>query len=126
MTRNLVFGDPEQQRDFQDRNSSFFDRFHPLERAFNAAFDRNAEVTTHADKAIYFLGRLCFEDFMEVICLASNGYGVGAMKLVRGLYERAVVASFLSTYPEDAESFWNWRFVSRYKTIHSYVEAGDP
>jgi len=53
MTRNLVFGDPEQQKDFHDRNSSFFDRFHRLERAFNAAFDRNAEVTTHADKAIY-------------------------------------------------------------------------
>jgi len=126
MCHNIIFGDPDQQLEFQTRNRQFFERFSNFKDALDTAFIRSATVTTAAVKAIYFLGRLCIEDFMEIICLAANGYGIGAMKLVRGLYERAVTASYLSLHPEEAEAFWNWRFVSRYKTIHAYVAGGSP
>ena len=82
MCHNIIFGDPDQQLEFQTRNRQFFERFSNFKDALDTAFIRSATVTTAADKAIYFLGRLCIEDFMEIICLAANGYGIGAMKLV--------------------------------------------
>jgi hypothetical protein len=51
------------------------------------------------DRTVFVLGRLCMEDFFEIIQLAGNGYGFGALKLVRSLYERAVTMAFLSGQP---------------------------
>lgn len=124
MTENRVFGYPDEWRHFEQRNRAFFDGFPKLKDVLDAAFVRNASVSTSADKAILFLGRLCVEDFMELLCLAANGYGIGAMKLLRGLYERAVTASYLALYPEEAQSYLDFRFVSRHKTLQSYVEGG--
>ncbi len=40
---------------------------------------------------------------MEILLLAGNGYGVGAQKLLRGLYGAAVTARYISQHPEKAE-----------------------
>lgn len=126
MSQRLIFGYPDQQQEFQNRNREFMERFPNLREALDTAFSRKATVTSAVDKAILFLGRLCIEDFMEILCLAANGYGLGAMKLVRGLYERAVTASYLSNHPGEAPAFLDWRFVSRYKTVQAYVQGGTP
>ena len=42
------------------------------------------------DRVLFWLGNVCREDFSEILLLAANGYGIGALKLFRGLYERVV------------------------------------
>ena len=124
MTEGLIFGYPDEWRDFEQRNRSFLECLPKLKEALDIAFVRNANVSTAADRAILFLGRLCIEDFMELLCLAANGYGVGAMKLLRGLYERAVTASYLAMYPDEAQNFLDFRFISKYKALQAYVGGG--
>jgi hypothetical protein len=124
MDPTLVFGYPEEWRAFQDRNRRFLEKFPTLKEALDTAYVRQTTVSTSADKAILFLGRLCIEDFMELLCLAANGYGIGAMKLLRGLYERAVTASYLALHPEDAQAFLEFRFISRHKALQAYLGGG--
>jgi hypothetical protein len=45
------------------------------------------ELDTAIDKFVYFYGNLVAEDFMEIFLMAANGYGYGAMKLLRSMYE---------------------------------------
>ena len=40
------------------------------------------------------LGRICVEEFNEILLLAGNGRGVGALKVLRGMFERAVYVRF--------------------------------
>lgn len=126
MDSKLVIGYPEEWQNFQERNGKFLEKFPCLLAALDAAFVRKTTVHSPADRAVFFLGRLCIEDFMEILCMAANGYGFGAMKLVRGLYERAITASYLSLHPNDAQGFLDWRFVSRHKTVQAYVRGGVP
>jgi hypothetical protein len=126
MPNKQIFGYPDQWEDFEKRNAKFIERFPTLKRALDMAFVREFTTNTPADRAIYFLGRLCIEDFMELLCLAANGYGVGALKLLRGLYERVVTAAYLSKNPEEADLFLDFRFISRHKALQAYIAGGTP
>jgi hypothetical protein len=126
MDQHSAFGHPEQWADFRQRNQLFLSRFATLLDAFETAFNRDPELNSGADRAVFFLGRMCLDDFAEILTLAENGYGLGAIKLVRGLYERAVISSFLMSHPQDADAFWDSRFVSRHKTLGAYVGGGTP
>src|ERR1700683_336136 len=109
MVRQQTFGYPDQWEAFEKRNAKFIEHFPTLKRALDTAFIREFTTRTPADRAIHFLGRLCIEDFMELLCLAGNGYGIGAMKLLRGLYERVVTAAYLAKNPDEAELFLDFR-----------------
>lgn len=63
-------------------------------------------------KEIYFLACGCLREFNEVLLLCSNRYGIGALKILRPLYERVVTLKYLSEHPEEVESF------QRYSTVH--------
>lgn len=73
---------------------------------------------------IFGLGRLCAEDFLEILLLAGNGYGVAALKLLRGLYERAVTIAYLSEHPEEATVFLDYHFVSQHKVLTELKAIG--
>src|SRR5580704_19110880 len=112
-------GYPEDQADFQKRNLEFIIRFHNLEKAIETTFDRVHEKTTLAERTVYFLGRITVEEFMEILLLCQNGYGVGAQKLLRGMYERAVTAEYLFKHSEQAEDFLAYNKVANYKILES-------
>src|SRR4051812_42603593 len=38
-----------------------------------------------ADRAVFYLGRIAADDFSELLTLAANGYGFGALKILRTL-----------------------------------------
>ena len=59
-----------------------------------------------SDRIGFYLGRICVEDFNEILLLAGTGYGVGAQKVLRGMYERAVTSAYILANPETAEPFW--------------------
>jgi hypothetical protein len=58
-----------------------------------------------------------------MLLLAGNGHGVGALKVVRGLYERAVAITYLSNNPEKAFDFLDFAHVEKFKAITAYTEA---
>lgn len=60
---------------------------------------------------MFFLGQLIREDFMEILLLCGNGYGVAGLKILRGLYERAVTATYLAKNPKEVDRFLQYRDV---------------
>jgi hypothetical protein len=115
MDQPIVFGYQEQWQAFQGRNPKFLSRFESLRAAFHLAFLRSFSTSGPEERTIYMLGRLCSEDFFEILLLAGNGYGVGAQKLLRALYERAVTMAFLAENPGEVEAFLDYHAIAQHK-----------
>jgi hypothetical protein len=96
-----------------------------LFKTFERVFLRTTERTDPAERVIYFLGRIAMEDFMEIVLLCGNGYGVGALKILRGLYERAVTAAYLAEHPEEVDSFLDYHQVHMGKVLNHAAELFD-
>ena len=95
---------------------SCYPRLHDaIKQAFACALDLSTG-NDKADIAIYGLGRLCLEDFTEIVFLVENDFGYGALKLLRGLYERVVVAEIIIESPvEEAARFYDYFVVDERK-----------
>jgi hypothetical protein len=68
-------------------------------------------------------GRLCCEDFFEILLCCGNGYGQAATKLVRGLYERGVTLLYLHENPVSVDDFLDFHHISQRKLLLSIKET---
>ncbi|MHA1402099.1 MAG: hypothetical protein ACTSQE_17265 [Candidatus Heimdallarchaeaceae archaeon] len=93
----IVFGFPHEWEAFLKRHSTLTDKLKLLFETLDKVFIREVKTDKEADRVVFFMGRLCVEDFMEILLLCGNGYGIGGMKLLRGLYERT--PKFLNSPP---------------------------
>ncbi|MGD1104868.1 MAG: DUF5677 domain-containing protein, partial [Terriglobia bacterium] len=109
------FGYETEWTEFAKANPVFLERFSNLHAALDIAFNRTGSTTEPTDRIVFFSGRLCLEDFMEILLLCGNGYGVGAMKILRGMYERAVTARYLHLHPEEEKAFLDFHLVSQHR-----------
>jgi hypothetical protein len=123
---DLIVGIPEEWENFGQRHGRFLERFQDLEAAINTAFVRTIEISIPLDRIIYFSGRLCAEEFNEIYLLCGNGYGVAALKLVRGMYERTVTTRYLSAHQEEAQNFLDFHWVSQRKLMKAIDETFGP
>jgi hypothetical protein len=116
-------GCAEEQADFLKRHELFMRCFPNLRTIFEAAFTRQFASAELADRVVFSLGRLCIEDFMEILVLSGNGYGIGALKILRGMYEKAITALYLHVAPEQAENFVDYYWVAQQKLAHAVIET---
>lgn len=120
--RSLLFGAPRQWEDFRCRHPDFISRSENLVNTVKLAFQPR-EVVELVDKILFHIARLCAEEFSEILLLCGNGYGIGAEKLLRGLYERAVTATYLHEHPEEAENYLHFYSISNYKLMIAVEET---
>jgi hypothetical protein len=118
----VSFGFEQEQHDFERRNPEFIRRFHKVAELIPLAFP-HMSLTKPADKTIYMLARTCVEDFNEILLLCGNGYGIGAEKMIRGMYERAVTLVYLHQHPECAEDFLDYHKVADHKLLKAVEET---
>jgi uncharacterized protein DUF5677 len=111
----ILYGYPEEWNNFATTHLQFTRRFVNIEKAIDIAFLKTYQTTTPTERTIYFLGRLGVEEFLEVLLLCGNGYGIGAQKLIRAMYERAVTARYLFKHPEETDNYLGWYHVTNYK-----------
>ncbi len=119
----LSFGYPEESEKFQQRHPLWPQRFENLVRAINTAFTRTQTMSEPIDKLVYLYGRMCAEDFMEVLLVCGNGYGAAGMKLLRSMYEHAVTLRYLHDHPEEAGAFMDYHWVQQYKLMKRILET---
>lgn len=103
-------------KDFSDRNQKFLRLFPNLLKAMDIAFVRN-QTGPNIDVVILTLGRLCLEEFMEILLLSGHGYGIAAIRSIRGMYERAVTAEYLHKNPGEVNAFLNYHHIAGYKML---------
>jgi Family of unknown function (DUF5677) len=109
---------------FADAGTAFSQR-HPqwtaamsrLAQVIALAFTRTQVMSTPIEKFVYFYGSLVAEDFMEIFLMAANGYGYGAIKLLRSMYEHTVTVKYLNDHPEELQAFIDFDRVQQYKVM---------
>jgi Family of unknown function (DUF5677) len=119
----LIFGFQIEWQDFHKRNALFLERFPHLKAALDTAFLRTAYFSEPIDKFLFMFGRLCCEDFFEILLCCGNGYGQAATKLLRGLYERGVTLLYLQEHPEYVDDFLDFHHISQRKLLLSINET---
>jgi hypothetical protein len=119
----LKIGFPDEWAGFARRNPEFMKAIPLLFETIDVTFNRTHTLEL-ADKIVYFLSKIASEDFTEVFILCGNGHGIGAFKILRGMYERVVTTFFIAKNPTEAERFWNYFSIHKYKMIvHSRRDA---
>lgn len=113
----VTFGFQEEWQDFERRNRAFLEKFPRLEQTLHMAFNRDAKFSEPIDKFVLMFGRVCVEDFFEILLCCGNGNGQAAQKLLRGLYERAVTLRYLREHPEEIEDFLDFYHVTQRKLM---------
>jgi len=117
-----IVGFPKEWHSFFERHPSWPTVLRNLHQILEEVFIRDAELESPAEKIIFFMGRLCVEDFNEVFLLAANGYGFGSLKILRGLYERVVTMAYISTNQDEATSFLEYHYIHGGRLLH-HAEA---
>ena len=107
------FGRAEEQEHFAKTYRLFGERMPALQDALKVSFGCARDTAGLNDKAVFYLGLLCCEDFNEILLLCNYGFGSGALKIMRGMYERVVTARYLDTNPGEAENFFNFHWVQQ-------------
>lgn len=74
-----------------------------------------------ANRLVFYLGRTAADDFGELLILSGNGYGVGALKILRGMYERIVTAAYIAKNPSEARVFVEDDTIKKWKLWREYL-----
>jgi len=118
-----LFGFPDEWAKFQERFPAFLKAFDALAGTMNKVRIRAFTPRTHpADLTVFFLASLVSEDFAEVWVMAGNGLGTGALKVLRGMYERAVTAAYISQFADEAKRFWKYSSIPHRKLLNHAKE----
>jgi hypothetical protein len=119
----VQFGIPNEWEHFAKSHRLFLERFSNLKAAMDIALIRRGTTSEPVDRVVFFSGRLSAEDFMEILLLCGNGYGIGALKILRGMCERCVTACYLHLHPEETEAFFDFHWLSQYKLARAIKQT---
>lgn len=118
-----TYGYPEEWAAFSEGHQEFLKRSQNIWDAIEMAFGRIHEHQDLLGKVTYFQGRLVVEDFMEILLLCGNGYGIGAQKILRGMYERAVTSRYLVDHPDEVQNFLDFHKVTSHKILRAIEQS---
>jgi len=113
-----IVGFPKEWDSFFQRHPSWPSALRNLHHILEQVFIREVKLESRAEKIIFFIGRLCVEDFNETFLLAANGYGFGSLKILRGLYERVVTMAYISENQDEATCFLEYHYIHRGRLLH--------
>jgi hypothetical protein len=103
---------------FFETHADFLQILPNLENAIEKAFDRTFTSRGPTDGVVFHLGRLCVDDFYEILILCENGHGLGGMKLLRPFYERVVTMAYISRNPCKTEEFLGYLPIHQGKELN--------
>jgi Family of unknown function (DUF5677) len=115
----------QEAEDFGKRHPILGEKLRLLLQTSDKIFSRQNVAMEKPDSVVYSLGRVCAEEFGEILLLCGNGFGIGGMKLLRGLYERAITSAFIAQNPEQAESFLEYHHIHQGKLVNHAKDLFD-
>lgn len=86
--------------------------------------DRVVMTSTLADRVVLAFTQIAVEDFLEIVVLCKEGYGIGALKSLRSLYEHTVTLAYISKNPKEAERFLEYHPINEGKVLNQARALG--
>jgi Family of unknown function (DUF5677) len=120
------FGFPEFGEHVYKTYEGFFQRIVNLQNALNSATARAYDDVDGCQKVILNLVMLVGVNLMEVVTLVGNGFGQGAMKIVRGLIENSINAEYLRRNPDRCKDYLDWHWVEQHKLLNWAKQYNTP
>lgn len=111
----ITLGDSNVWRNLGQDFPGIRQAFKGLAETMEKVFRRDLDELVGDSIAVYSTGRLACEDFVEIAFLAEHGYGVAALKLLRGIYERTVVGRHIASDPQEARRFFDYNIIDMEK-----------
>jgi hypothetical protein len=118
-------GNATEQKEFLAANPARTEAIENLYASAKQVFLRTLTSNVPADRVGFYLGRICVEEFSEILLLAGNGHGVGALKILRGMYERAITAAYILANPDQADAFLEYDKVNKHKAYMHAKKLGE-
>jgi len=87
------------------------------QRAFASVADRGYENVQQHQHVILHLVTFCAMSMKEVMLLAGNGLGRGAIKIARGILEASINADYILKHPKQSEIYVDWIMVEQYRQL---------
>lgn len=103
---------------FKENHPIFLKKLDFLYTLLHKVFIREFTSSEPADRVIFYLGRLCVEDFNEILLLCGNGCGIGGLKILRGLYERCVTMGYIAKHGNEASTFLDYHWIHQGKLLN--------
>lgn len=116
MPIQFEFGDTEEARKFFVRHPQFYRAFQRLAELSNAGLGPRTMSSKLTD-VCHRLGNTCRDDFLGILFLVINGYGIAATQLLRSLYERSVTLAYIIRHPEKVDRFMQYAAISEYRLV---------
>jgi hypothetical protein len=135
----VTFGLPGEQANFVARNAPFLEVLPRLTARINESLalrtltpDPRAATESEEDwqrrvaahRLVFFLGRLAAEDFMEILLLCANGYGMAGLKLLRSMFEGVITGIYIARHPEEAQAFFGYHTIHQRRFLRAAATAG--
>lgn len=125
--QKCIFGYPDFWSEVYTKFSTAFDAIgQDLKLATAMLNVAHSRISNQQQAGQYMLASLSMSSMLELIILAGNGAGVGAMKIARGMFETAVIAEYLRTHPEEMADYAEYRHVILWNRMQDYPEASSP
>jgi len=131
MTEDPLAGaiSPEEIERFNERNPNFSPALGRLEETLRQTLLREMKPAPNkpADQyfVVFFLSHQAIEEFFDIVQLAVHGNGLGALRLLRALYERVVTALYLAKHAKEVQDFNDYADIDARRTIKHAQDAGD-
>jgi hypothetical protein len=113
----LIVGFPEFHDSVVQRYPVFFETIPALQKALNDLTGEGDKDISSEHHLILNLGILAGVTMMEVILLAVNDFGPGALKAARSLLEASVTAEYLRLHPEHYEDFVEFNHIEKFREV---------
>ena len=114
LDENIPVGDPEQGVQFFKRNLGIEEIYHKaMDIAQSIYSDENVHTLPANGVVAFGLISTAYEIFLELFCLAANGFGRGAQARLRTLYEHVAIAAFVTQHADQAERFVKFQVVEQ-------------
>lgn len=124
LTQEVKFGHPEFWSRVVDEYPRFF-AVHPrLVQSFNSLSQKPRPTLSLQEKVVLNLALLAGVAMEELVTLASNGLGMGAMKIARNLLELSINAEYLRMNETAVEDYVEWFWVEQHK-LFTYAREYD-
>jgi hypothetical protein len=119
MTPNgrAVFGYPEYGQQVHDAFPKFFEVVPRLTDSLNDLTSRAYPKPEPYQRVILNLGMLTAISMFELVTLAGNGFGLGAMKIARTVMETAINAEYLRLFPAECDFYLSWHWIEQHKLL---------
>jgi hypothetical protein len=120
----LTVGRPDEWAYFQATYPDFLKHVPKVVAFAERVIKSEVEFEPPVNIVIHGLTMMCIEEFMEIVLVCGNGYGIAGLKLLRTMYEDAVTAHYLYLEPAEVGKFLDYLFVAEKKVMDAIEREG--